>query len=1088
MPTVLLLTLWAGARAAGLILIADGLATAIAQLAGGSMDVSAAATMAAAGAVVRSLATWAQGVTAARGATRAKAELRRSVAEQVVAAGGGDSSSAVLATDGIDDLDEYYATVIPAAVSAVVIPLAIGTRILFADWVSAIVIAVTLPLIPVFMVLIGMHTRERVDAAQAALARLTDHLVELAHGLPVLVGLGRVREQARALEAIQNDHRHRTQITLRTAFLSALALELLATISVAIVAVLLGVRLLSGDVALSAALLALLLAPECFASLRDVGAAFHASQDGRGALRRIRELLGVTPRSRPDDVAGAPRVAHLTIRYPGRKHPVLRDLTAEFPLGTVTAVTGASGAGKSTLLAALTGTLDPEANVAGAVLGVAPGTVAYLPQALHFFESTAEAELRLYANDDRLVAPMLHALQLDAVAGAHPAQLSPGERRRLGLGRALLRLEGGARLLVLDEPTAHLDVRTARVVRRLIQSVCGPGIAVAVVSHDQAIRSLADRSLALDGAVSRSEMESADALVALPADLRAEAVVPVAPAATFRATQTLLTLLGSARWKWVAAVAVGTASTAFGLALTAVSAWLIVRAAAQPAIMYLLVAIVGVRFFGLARSATRYVERLLTHDAAFALAGRLRLRLWSALAAHGAASRGLLAGGSAIDYLITTTDRIRDLLPRVLTPLAVGAMSAVAITAAAAFVAPTLAVTTGLIVTATLGLAIAASLVNEHRNQRLRVGLGSRLVRRFAALTEGAADLAANGVGDRAVERIVTVSDRLASAERRSAWASGLASAIVVGGSGLGAAWLVVAGGNAVPAELVAVICLLVLAAADPLGAAAAAAQRAPALVESVRHLDGLLSIEAAGPAGTTALLDPVRRLELEAVAVTWPGRRDPVFAPVDAVISAGEWAVLDGPSGSGKSTLLSAIMGAIPASHGVVRANGMAVGDVDPAAWSRKVAWCPQDAHVFDSTLRANLLLSRARTESVTDSEMLEVLHRVGLSALLSELDLGLESRVGRSGRSLSGGERQRISVARALLGNADLLLLDEPTANLDDATARSMMDDIRNATRDRLVILVSHRAADILSGDLIIELSAGTLDPVERPDALVA
>src|SRR5690606_17149360 len=175
-----------------------------------------------------------------------------------------EGSVAVLATDGLDDLDDYFSQSLPAMIQAAVLPLVVGARILGADWLSALIIVLTIPLVPFFMVLIGKHTQEKTDEATGSLARLANHLTELARGLPVLVGLGRVEEQSRALGDIQSEYRTRTQATLRTAFLSALALELISTISVALVAVVLGLRLMNGTVGLEAALLALILAPECF--------------------------------------------------------------------------------------------------------------------------------------------------------------------------------------------------------------------------------------------------------------------------------------------------------------------------------------------------------------------------------------------------------------------------------------------------------------------------------------------------------------------------------------------------------------------------------------------------------------------------------------------------------------------------------------------------------------------------------------------------------------------------------------------------------------------------------------------------------
>lgn len=1077
---VALLALWAGVRAGGLVLIADGLASAIAGLASGHGDVTGACVLAAVGAVLRAGATWAQNVTAARGAITAKARLRGDLARRI-ASDGATPSEAVLAADGIDALDDYYATAIPAAVSAVVITVAVGARILVADLPSAVAIGATIPLIPLFMILIGLHTRERSEAAQAALSRLADHLAELAHGLPVLVGLGRVAEQTEALSRIQDDYRRRTRATLRTAFLSALALELIATLSVAVVAVMLGIRLLSGDVALSTALVALLLAPECFSGLREVGAAYHASHEGRGALSRIRDLLA-RPRRRPAvEEGGAPRVTGLAVRYPGRRGWALRPTSATFPRGSITAVTGASGAGKSTLLAVLVGDLAPGAELRGAIAGVDPSRIAYAPQVVRTAAATVSGELLLYGADDP--ALLLAHVGLDHLADADPAQLSPGERRRLGIARVCARVEAGADLVVLDEPTAHLDAESARRVRTVIRRL-RPRASIVLVSHDPETTALATVTLSLDGS-GVAEPPVTDA-----AEHGAAAVEPVtgrAPALTRSPLATMLGLMRPAAGRWVAAVLVGLASSAAGLALIAVSGWLIVRAGSQPAIMYLLVAIVGVRFFGLARSVLRYVERLLTHDAAFALADRMRLRLWAAIATRGAGSRTLLEGGTAVDYVVTSTHRVRDLLPRVLTPAAVGVLVVVGAVVTTGFVVPSLvaAVASGLLITALAAGVVAAA---DGRGQQRRVRLGSELVRQFSLLAEAAGDLRANGVDARAAAGVSSRADRVARLERRSAWRAGLAVAVASGGTGLLAAAVPAWAGSDVPAELVAVVALLLLALAEPMASAALAVQRVPALSAALRELTPLLGeVPAVLPADG---VDPrqVSALGLEGAEVTWPDAARPVFAGVTSTVTRSEWLVIDGPSGSGKSTLLSAILGALPVSAGRIAADGIPLTSIAAGGWSRRVAWCPQDAHVFDSTLRGNLLLARPRTAPVEDDEMHDVLNRVGLGALLGDLEDGLSTRVGRSGRALSGGERQRVAVARALLGGADVLLLDEPTAHLDEATARLMMSDIRRATRDAVVVLVSHRAEDTDGADHVIRLGAGAGVPAGDAAALVA
>lgn len=1061
------------AGAIGIVLVAEAIARGIAGLAAGAQEAVGALALGAAGVLLRGASTWAIRVVGQGIAISVKRDLRRDLWSRVARGGAEGGGTTILATDGLDDLDDYYASALPAAIGAAVVPLVLGLRILTADWLSAVVVALTIPLVPLFMALIGMHTADRTDAATTALTRLADHLAELARGLPVLVGLGRVAEQTRALERIQGELRQRTGATLRVAFLSALALELIATLSVAVVAVLLGVRLMAGDVTLQVALLALLLAPECFTALREVGAAFHASRSGLSALSRVRELLArpAAPDARRD-ARGIPRVDRLTVRYADRAEPALDGVFAAFPLGSIVAVTGPSGAGKSTLLAALTGTLPVDAEVQGAIHGVDPASVAYAPQAPRAFAATPRAELELYGARD--AARVLDELGLAHLADVPVAELSPGELRRVAVGRALARVDAGATLLVLDEPTAHLDALSARLVRAAIRRR-HDRVAVVLASHEPETVALAAQRLRLGDAPGpvASGSGSPEPIATEPIAAETPRMRPDLPVADASGRRLLSRIVRAELGGWIGATSLGVLATGLGLALTAVSGWLIVRASEERYIMYLLVAIVGVRFFGLGRSVARYVERLATHRLVFRMVDGMRLRLWAAIAARGAGSRRLLGGGTPLDLLVTQAADLRERLPRVLPPIASGVLAIAGVTVTTALAVPELAAASCIVLAGAAIAGGALALVAERGADRTRGRERSQLVRAGAALGAASGDLRANGVADAALGELDGLGARLAAAERRIARASGLGAAVVVAatsGLAVAAAALPVSA----PASQVAVVALLALASAEPLSALVAAVHRAPALGAVLGRLapvlDGSEPVGAETGAGAVKpavpVLGPVRELELDGVALGYPGA-EPLVAGVRAEVGAGEWLVVDGPSGSGKTTLLSVLLGALAPVAGRVRADGIPLDVLDQDAWRRRVAWCPQEAHVFDSTVRGNLLLARPRTDAPDDAELRDVLGRVGLGTLLAALPDGLDARVGPSGTFLSGGERQRLAVARALLTRADILLLDEPTAHLDAETAEAMMADIRRATADRIVVLVSHRAADAQAGD---------------------
>jgi ATP-binding cassette subfamily C protein CydCD len=265
------------------------------------------------------------------------------------------------------------------------------------------------------------------------------------------------------------------------------------------------------------------------------------------------------------------------------------------------------------------------------------------------------------------------------------------------------------------------------------------------------------------------------------------------------------------------------------------------------------------------------------------------------------------------------------------------------------------------------------------------------------------------------------------------------------------------------------VLVLLPIALIDPLLGLLAGVGHAPALSAALARVGEL---EVPTPRESRPVLpEPVTSLVLDDVAAEWPDAADSAFAGASAIVTTGEWLVVDGPSGSGKSTLLSVLLGALPASAGSVQLNGTDAAGLDVR---QHVAWCPQEAHLFDSTIRANLLLGRSREDRPTEGELLEALDLAGLGHLVSRLPEGLDARIGSQGSHLSGGERQRLAVARALLSRADVILLDEPTAHLDEETARVLMADLREALADRIVVLVTHRADDRLASDERLSLGA--------------
>lgn len=1070
--------------ALGLVLVAEAVSRGIAAVVAGEPLENGALWIGVVGVTVRAVATWASQVAAARTASGIEGRLRLRLVEHVVAGPGERvGRAAILATRGLDDLDAYYRDFLPAIVGAACVPPLVGARILYADPLSAGIIVLCVPLVPVFMSLIGKHTAERVRERADALAALSNHLVELARGLPVLVGLGRVGDQTGMLRGISERHRRSAMATLRIAFVSALALELIATISVAVVAVFIGLRLVGGSLGLQTGLVVLVLAPECFLPFRRLGSAFHASEDGLEALRRAEETLATPPLDGPDHHVGTPvRVQGLTVRYSDRNTDAVADLSFTAPTGEVTLLAGPSGSGKSTVLRLLAGLRPADATIHGTL--TTPTWVAWLPQHPQPVAATPRAELHAHGIDDPDEArELLERVGLADAMATDTLRLSPGEMRRLAFARVLARVRRGAALVVLDEPTAHLDPVTAARVHAEIAAL-RRNVTVVVASHDPRVQRLADSTVRLvpDDVAGRAGVPGT---LASPAPTRSAprsrpATSPDVPSTRHGTLGELAAFLRPVRWRFLAAAAIAAAASGFAIALTAVSAWLIVRAGQGVALMYLIVAIVGVRFFGVGRAVLHYVDRLVTHDATFRAATALRLRLWGALARKGPADRALLGAGGTLGTLVADADEVRDLAPRVVTPI----LTAVLVWLGAAVGIGLLLPVAGMLVV-TIGLValVVPGLVGAGAGRRARAhadALRAELLSVVAATYTASDDVRGNDVTSYALARIHRLDTARVRADQRATRAAGLGDALVVACCGLLAfAMFPVAvpatGSGAVSAAVVAVLVLTPLGLIEPFTGVVQAVTRWPVLAQILRRLHGVTArVDRVIPGDEC--LTGVSEVALDAVAYRYPGTDAAVFEALDVRVRAGQWLVVTGPSGSGKSTLLALLLRHLEPTAGRYLLDGEDVHAFDVDSVRRHLAWCPQEAHLFDSTLQANLVIARPRDDMPDDAELEAVLAQVGLGPWLTELDDGLDTRIGPAGARLSGGQRARLAVARTLLTRAEVILLDEPTAHLDEPSAARLLADLRTALADKVTVLVTHAAIEMPPGDRHLDLGAGS------------
>ena len=1204
--------------------------------------------------LVRSGTDYLLAVSAQRAASGAKSQIRSALLKRVLATGGADTpegtgATAVLLSRGLNALDDYYTKTLTAFVSTAIVPFILWVVVAALDWMSAMVLACTLPLIPVFMILIGKNTRDETAEAQAELHRLSDHILELVRGLPVIIGLGRERAQTRSMNALGQRYRERTMQTLRSAFMSSLALELITTISVALIAVLIGVRLVNGTLGLDTAILVLLLAPECYQPLRDVGAAYHQSEDGVAALRSAQKIIDAPlPAAAADSEAqdsaaqkaqpSTITVEDLSVSYPARP-AVLTNLslnldrrvgttqteTAQGERGAVIGVMGESGCGKSTLLNVFSGAVreglvptgsEEPVHLTGSVTGL--GTTLVIPQSPVFTAPTVQTEMALYAlsateaerehaaallgeamdskklsvtdAESALLVGPLAQLGMEKLTDLEPGALSAGQARRLAVARTLARAEaiyraGGEQTVLtvlVDEPTAHLDAYSAYLVTRALHRLAELGATVLIVTHEQELAAGCDT---LVRAVQTAQgytwtAEANTARVAVPAqapahllkdreEYEAESNAPAGasaaaeteeaePAGLFASLRTLKELTGIGVRAATGPVIMAAITSLMAAALTALSGWLIVRAAEGPAMMYLMVAIVGVRFFGLGRACARYAERLMTHSKVLAAANILRLRAWVGAWQSVSSVRALLRGDALLERLVGGIDELRDGVPRVIIPPAAHLLVMIAALITTACILPQALIPVLLAVLVSTFVAPSIVLRADARAEALARRSTAQMLRLGTGMLSAAEDLRANGVATTAEKANGALDAENLSALQKGSTAQGVGRTLVTlswFGAALASAVIAypLAVDGTVRAPEAAIVVLLctgmlesslghveavrswpafsrLLATIAPSvrdvsleGVVATSTLKRsvpteaevdthvlPRRVERLRaraeaEMEELLEADrqrahrfdrpesAAGSKSDTPrppkpgeptlvscgtpqelgvkVTDPAPALSLQDAAARWPGMDHPVFTDLNMNARAGSWTAVTGPSGSGKSTVLATVLGFLPLESGRVLASGEVLEGEQLRGYA---AWCPQAAHIFESTLEGNLMLARDRSDRPSEEELIEVLRRVGLGEWFDALPQGLRTPVGAGGSFLSGGQRQRLAVARALLVNSPVLLLDEPTAHLDAESARALMADLDSATRSSSVatVLVSHRPEDIARCDEVVRL----------------
>ncbi len=1111
--------------------------------------------------LLRAIAAWGMDVSASAAAQRVKNGLRQQLYQHILDLGPaytrGERTGELVnaATEGIEALEAYFSQYLPQLALAALVPLTLLAFIFPLDWPSGLALLLTAPLIPLFMILIGSLAEALTRRQWQTLSRLSAHFLDILQGLTTLKIFGCSRAQAGVIAQVSERYRQTTLGVLRVAFLSALALELIATLSTAVVAVEIGLRLLYGKLAFEQAFFVLLLAPEFYLPLRLLGTRFHTGMAGVAAAGRIFDILeterpdrssGVTHASRgmKTDLSGLRvRFEDIYFTYPDGRSG-LDGASFELLPGQVTALVGPSGSGKSTIASLLLRFLEPDQGqvlVNGAPLAVFPPgewrrQVAWVPQHPHLFAGSVAENIRL-ARPEASQAEVEAAARLayahdfirdlpqgyDTLLGERGARLSGGQAQRIALARAFLK---DAPLLILDEPTADLDPehealieqatarllagRTTLLIAHRLNTVvragqvivlergriteggapadlqARPGLFQRLLSAGMAgdKASAADHppapllplTLPLNGPLAATDLPGA-----LPAPLSPE--LPSAGSSLLSPFSRLLRLMRPYAG-WVAlSVLLGFATVAAGIGLMSTSAYIIARAALHPSIADLQVAIVGVRFFGIARGLFRYLERYTSHQVTFGLLARLRTWFYQALEPLAPARLMRYPSGDLLNRAVGDIAALENFYVRALAPPLAATLVALATGAWLASFRPFLAA-------AWLACFLAAGVVVSLLSHWLSRAPGRRMSGERAALNQalvdgiqGAADLLAFGREAAQASVVAGLGRQVAHTQSHMARISALQNALSGLFANLGMLAVLVLGiplvaSGQLSSVLLPVLALATLTSFEAVLPLPLAAQYLESSLQAARRLFELVDAppEVRDPA-TPVPLPLHNDLSVRGLSFRYSPSQAAALDELSFDLPQGKRLAVVGPSGAGKTTLINILLRFWDYRHGEVR-----LGDIDLHCYSAeamrgRMAVVSQTTHLFNASIRENLLIARPKA---SEAELVQAAALAQIHGFIQSLPRGYDTWIGEQGLLLSGGERQRLAIARALLKDAPLLLLDEPTAHLDALTERQVLEALGALMSGRSVLMITHRLVGLEMMEEILVLNRGRI--VER------
>ena len=1049
-------------------------------------------------------------------------------------------------TDGLEQVDAYVARYIPQILYAIMIPLIMGIAIVDTLPIIGIILIVTVPLIPFFMILIGKQA-DRLNKEQwERMSFLSGHFLDVLQGITTLKLFGRAKDQIKVIGRLSEEFKDSTLRVLRVAFLSALVLELVSTISTALIAVYLGLTLLDGEIPFFSAFFILLLAPEFYTPFRQLGAAFHTGMAGKTSILKYEEFMNRQPslpvggQSKLQGPIQAIEIKDLTFTYEDSENGV-QHISLVAKRNSPIMLVGESGAGKSTIAHIIGGFLTaPKGAVTIDGLDVCDididwwrQQITYVSQHPHIMKGTLRDVLSFGMNvsDEEIIeackeVQLLDVINrqqegLDTIIGEGGLGLSGGERQRVALARAFLRK---GQVLILDEVTAHLDVKTESIISSAIQRLMENKIVI-IIGHrlqtmhwastlyvlkqgriiqqgsyeeliavdgyfkDLVISGLGEFSSTIEEQLQTGksfDIQDRDDLdYSIPVDKKGAYVRGNDTHTSEVSTSTmglqgwrlLFSVLSPAKWSLVLALIFTFLTVFMNVGLLTVSAWLLASAALQPGLTYLSLAIVGVRFFGVSRAVCRYFERYTSHRMAFQGLYGLRVWFYAHLEPLAPAILKRFGAGDMLGRIMGDIEVLQFFYLRTLIP----PVAAIALTVLVAYGVSTIDSTLVTpIVLSSLVLGLVLPLVVYAHNKQSLTEIGPQQGEYKSLLSDtmdSLEDVISYGNEDLVYHRIQHMMHIVDTNK-----------GVIERGMNLGNTLFL--GGVQITVVIVAIL------AANTLTGAWASVMVAVAAIGTQAWFEALQPMIAAVHHGAESKVATSRLMALanEPMPVVDPkapkpfnANRDITFTDVSfgynqdrciyehlrLGIKQGQSVAIVGASGSGKTTLFN-MLERLYDYGGSIHVGVVELKDISIDTWRNALGTITQDTYIFHASFEDNIRLARPDA-SATDLE--RAIDRASLRSVVDRLPVGLNTIVGSGGHGLSGGERQRVALARLFLRNPQIVLLDEPLEGLDQVTRKALHRDLMEYVKDKTCLYITHQLEGLEQMDRILFMDKGQI-----------